>query len=179
MAIQLLKLETRGPITRRGRLSKVVKKKPTKRSTPNTAFNAEHVLSLQLQAVVGRARMSRPQVVKQMWVYIKEHGLQNPNDKRRVKCDEKLQALFKKLEVDMFEMNKLLGNHLYKDEDLVATHTLKEPKPLVSGLSLPSSRQNEHKPARNKRKIKTEDIVRPEDDDLESEMSEISDFGED
>lgn len=162
MAIQLLK-EMLGPVTRRGGPSKVVKKKTTRKTTPNTAFNAEHVLSLQLQAVVGGARMSRPQVVKQMWVYIKEHGLQDPNDKRKVKCDEKLQALFKKLVVGMFEMNKLLGNHLYKDEDLVDGESVR----------LPSKRPNGTKPEKPTKKIKTEDLVKSEDDELESEVSDV------
>ncbi|SGZ49574.1 CIC11C00000002788 [Sungouiella intermedia] len=164
MAIRLLKSDTVGPITRRGGPTKVVKKKTTRKATPNTAFNAEHILSLQLQAVVGGARMSRPQVVKQIWVYIKEHGLQDPKDKRKVKCDEKLQAVFKKLVVGMFEMNKLLGNHLYKDEDLVDGE-IKTKKVEVS-LSLPDIVK------RNGTKVKTEDIVKPEDDEL-SEMSDV------
>lgn len=164
MAIRLLKSDTMGPITRRGGPSKVVKKKTSKRTTPNTAFNAEHILSQQLQAVVGQARMSRPQVVKQIWVYIKEHGLQDPNDKRKVKCDDKLQALFKKQVVGMFEMNKLLSNHLYKDEELVdeekggAKEVVKSESPVVK--------------ERRNGKVKTEDVVKPEDDEL-SEMSDV------
>ncbi|QFZ26350.1 hypothetical protein EJF18_20251 [Clavispora lusitaniae] len=67
MAIQLSKSDLRGPVTRRKTpaktASKVVKKKVKR--TPNTAFNAEHTLSPQLQSVLGGSRMSRPQVVKQ------------------------------------------------------------------------------------------------------------------
>lgn len=123
MAIQLLKSELRGPVTRQKGTTrtpnKVVKRKTKRLGPANSAFNAEHVLSSQLQLVVGSGRMSRPQVVKQLWVYIKAHELQDPNDKRKVKCDEKLQAVFKKPVVGMFEMNKLLGNHLYKDDEVV------------------------------------------------------------
>lgn len=169
MAIRLLK-EMSGRVTRRGGTSKVVKKKSTRKGTPNTAFNAEHSLSLQLEAVVGGSRMSRPQVVKQMWVYIKEHGLQDPNDKRKVKCDDKLKALFKKLVVGMFEMNKLLGDHLYKDEHLVDKTTPKaEPQTPSSSSSLPT-KDNTKK--RNS-KIKTEDLVKPEDDELDFDISDV------
>lgn len=123
MAIQLLKSELRGPVTRQKGTTrtthKVAKRKTKRLGAPNTAFNAEHALSAQLQLVVGGDRMSRPQVVKQLWVYIKAHELQDPTDKRKVKCDDKLQAVFKKPVVGMFEMNKLLGNHLYKDEEVV------------------------------------------------------------
>lgn len=122
MALQLQRSEANAPKTRRGATAKVTKRKTTKTGTPraaNSPFNAEHVVSPQLQAIVGSSRMSRPQVVKQMWIYIKAHELQDPSDKRKVVCDAKLQQLFKKSTVGMFEMNKLLTKHLYKEEDVV------------------------------------------------------------
>lgn len=61
--------------------------------------------------------MSRPQVVKKLWEHIKANDLQDPSDKRQIVCDEKLQATFKVARVDMFQMNKLLGNHLYPIEE--------------------------------------------------------------
>lgn len=119
MALRL-QLELLGPATRRARVAKPARKRKTGTGrTPNTAFNAQHALSSQLLAVVGGTHMSRPQVVKQLWAYIREHGLQNANDKRKILCDEKLQAVFGKKTVGMFEMNKLLGKHLFKDEELV------------------------------------------------------------
>lgn len=140
MAIQLLKSDVRRPVTRqKGTVrtpNKVVKRKAKRVGTPNTAFNAEHVLSPQLQLVVGGDRMSRPQVVKQLWVYIKAHDLQDSTDKRKVKCDEKLQAVFKKPVVGMFEMNKLLGNHLYKDDEIVNGVKVDKAKEEVQSLSL-------------------------------------------
>ncbi len=58
-------------------------------------------------------QLSRPQVVKQLWNYIKANELQDPNDKRQILCDEKLHAVFKQDKINMFSMNKLLGSHLY------------------------------------------------------------------
>lgn len=121
LAQRLLRFENNRPLTRRGGSSKVVKKKVTKRTgkTPNTAFNKELVLSPQLQEVVKSERLSRPQVVKQMWAYIKENNLQDQLDKRKIHCDEKLKNVFKKLLVGMFEMNKILGDHFIKDDELL------------------------------------------------------------
>lgn len=177
MAIRLLKSGLLGPVTRGGGASKVVKKK-TRKSTPNSAFNAEHALSPQLQAVVGGAKMSRPQVVKQIWAYIKLNGLQDPNDKRKLRCDAKLQALFKKLVVGMFEMNKLLGKHLYKDEDLVDENSVGNNVEEDHAKSLASNGLNNALESRvdvsrsgKGKKIKTEDMVKPEDD--ESDMSDV------
>ena len=61
--------------------------------------------------------LSRPQVVKQLWNYIKGNELQDPNDKRQILCDEKLHAVFKQDKINMFSMNKLLGSHLYPIDD--------------------------------------------------------------
>jgi upstream activation factor subunit UAF30 len=51
-------------------------------------------------------------VVKQLWVYIKEHELQNPKDKRKIVLDDALGRLFKP-PLNMFNMNKQLSRHVY------------------------------------------------------------------
>jgi len=60
---------------------------------------------------------SRPQVVKKIWEYIKARDLQDPADKRHIRCDEKMQSVFKQETVHMFTMNKILGKHLYDIEE--------------------------------------------------------------
>lgn len=70
-------------------------------------------LSAELEAVVGKGPMPRGEVVKQIWVYIKKHDLQNPKNKRNILADDKLKPLFGgKSEVTMFEMTKLVSAHL-------------------------------------------------------------------
>ena len=54
-------------------------------------------------------KMSRPQVVKQIWVHIKKYNLQNPSDKREILCDDKMKAVFGVDKINMFKMNKTLG----------------------------------------------------------------------
>ena len=57
--------------------------------------------------------LPRPEVVSKVWEYIKTHKLQNPQNKREIMADEKLQAVFGgKNKVSMFEMNKHLAQHL-------------------------------------------------------------------
>jgi upstream activation factor subunit UAF30 len=58
-------------------------------------------------------QLSRPQVVKKLWEHIKANDLQDPSDKRQIRCDEALHAVFGQSKVNMFSMNKLIGNHLY------------------------------------------------------------------
>ncbi len=68
--------------------------------------------SPQLAAVVGTNQLPRGQVVSKMWDYIKKNNLQNPQNKREILADDKLQAVFGKKKVTMFEMNKHLAQHL-------------------------------------------------------------------
>jgi upstream activation factor subunit UAF30 len=66
-----------------------------------------------LAAVVGSDPLPRPEVVSKVWEYIKKHKLQNPQNKREIMADEKLQAVFGgRNKVSMFEMNKYLAQHL-------------------------------------------------------------------
>lgn len=69
-------------------------------------------LSAELEAVVGRGPMPRSGVVKQLWVYIKKHNLQNPKNMRNIFADDKLMPIFGKKEVTMFEMTKLVSPHI-------------------------------------------------------------------
>ncbi|KAI2613478.1 SWIB-domain-containing protein [Hypoxylon fragiforme] len=76
-------------------------------------FQKPFNLSYPLAELCGEAQLSRPQVVKKLWEHIKGNQLQDPNDGRQIRCDERMQAVFKQARVDMFQMNKLVGNHLY------------------------------------------------------------------
>jgi upstream activation factor subunit UAF30 len=68
--------------------------------------------SPELAAVIGPDPVPRPEVVSKVWDYIKKHDLQNPQNKREIIADEKLQPVFGKDRVTMFEMNKHLSRHL-------------------------------------------------------------------
>ncbi|KZV80647.1 SWIB-domain-containing protein [Exidia glandulosa HHB12029] len=75
-------------------------------------FQKPLILSPPLASVLAVEHLSRPQVVKKLWEYIRENNLQNPNNKRQILCDPNLRAVFKQDRVDMFTMNKLLKDHL-------------------------------------------------------------------
>src|SRR3954463_3424089 len=68
--------------------------------------------SKELTAVVGSEPLPRAEVVSKVWDYIKKHKLQDPQNKHEIMADEKLQAVFGKNRVSMFEMNKHLAQHL-------------------------------------------------------------------
>lgn len=70
-------------------------------------------LSDDLSAVVGKGPMPRTEVTKKLWAYIKSHKCQDTKNKRNINPDEKLAKVFKtKKSVNMFEMTKLVSDHL-------------------------------------------------------------------
>jgi len=85
----------------------------------NTAFlkmaQAPFRPSPQLAEILGSpAPISRPQVEKKDWAYIKKHKLQDPSKRREIVADEKLKKVFGKARLDMFQMTKAISKHLSK-----------------------------------------------------------------
>ena len=69
-------------------------------------------LSADLAAVVGRGPMPRTEVTKKLWDYIKKNKCQDTKNKKMINPDEKLGKVLGKKAVNMFEMTKLVSNHL-------------------------------------------------------------------
>ncbi|OMO74187.1 hypothetical protein CCACVL1_16923 [Corchorus capsularis] len=65
----------------------------------------------------GENALSRADVVKRMWEYIKQNDLQDPSDKRRIICDDKLKELFEVDSFTGFTISKLLTTHFIKMEE--------------------------------------------------------------
>lgn len=79
----------------------------------NAAFMKPMNISADLAVVVGAGPMPRSEVVKKLWVYIKEKGLQDSVNKRNINADDALKKIFGgKSQVSMFEMTKLVSAHL-------------------------------------------------------------------
>ena len=80
---------------------------------PNAAFMKPMNPSAVLGAVIGMMPMPRTEVTKKIWDYIKKNKLQDAINKRMINADEKLKAVFGgKPKVSMFEMTKMVSNHL-------------------------------------------------------------------
>ncbi|WP_313077003.1 SWIB/MDM2 domain-containing protein [Melaminivora sp.] len=83
-----------------------------KKRTPNAAFMKPLTLSPALAAVVGSEPLPRTEIISKLWVYIKEHKLQDEKNKRMINADAKLKEVFGKAQVSMFEMAGLIGKHV-------------------------------------------------------------------
>ena len=78
----------------------------------NNALQKPVNLTGDLESVVGKGPMTRAQVTSKVWDYIKKNGLQDQAKKTMINADAKLKEIFKKAQVSMFEMTKLISAHL-------------------------------------------------------------------
>ncbi len=70
-------------------------------------------LSSELQAVCGGAKkLTRPQIVKKLWAYIKSHKCQDSKNKRMIVPDKKLAAVIGSRPVDMLKLAGCLSKHI-------------------------------------------------------------------
>lgn len=91
------------------------KAKPAKKSTGKRKSGLSQLsysLSPELQAIVGAAKMTRPQVVQKLWVYIKAHKCQDTKNRRLIVPDAKLSKVLGSKPVDMLKIAGLLSKHI-------------------------------------------------------------------
>ena len=66
-----------------------------------------------LGAVIGTDPLPRTEVTKRIWDCIREHNLQDPDNRQMIRADDKLRKVFDgKDKVSMFEMTRLVNNHM-------------------------------------------------------------------
>jgi len=102
---------TKTPVASKTPAKKAAAKKATARK-PNAAFMKAMTPSPALAAVIGAMAVPRTEVTSKLWEYIKKNKLQDESAKRFINADAKLKEVFGKARVDMFEMTRLVQNHL-------------------------------------------------------------------
>jgi len=88
------------------------RKTKTKRKSGLSQLN--YTVSDELHEIIGVKKSTRPQVVKQLWVYIKKHKLQDAKNRRLINPDKKLSEVLGKKPIDMLKMAGCLSKHLKK-----------------------------------------------------------------
>jgi len=92
------------------------KKSGAKKSArkPNAAFMAPLQPDNQLAEVIGNKPMPRTEIVKKVWDYIKKNNLQDKKNRRMINADAKTKPLFGKDQISMFDLAKIVNNHVKK-----------------------------------------------------------------
>jgi SWIB-domain-containing proteins implicated in chromatin remodeling len=88
------------------------KTKKTSKRKPNPAFMKPVQPDDKLAAVVGSQPLSRPELTKKLWAYIKRRGLQDKKKRIMINADDALRPVFQWQEP---------GEHV-RDDKLVSKH---------------------------------------------------------
>jgi DNA topoisomerase-3 len=91
---------------------KVAKPKKARKSSGLTTMT--YSVSSELAAVVGSGKLTRPQIVKKLWAYIKSHKCQDAKKRRMINPDAKLSAVLGKKPIDMLKIAGALSKHIKK-----------------------------------------------------------------
>lgn len=73
-----------------------------------------YAVSPALEAIVGSKKLTRPQIVKGLWTYIKAKKCQDAQNRRMIVPDAKLAEVLGKKPVDMLKLAGLLNKHILK-----------------------------------------------------------------
>ena len=79
---------------------------------PGGGLTAPKKLSPELADLVGKKEASRAELMKLLWAYIKEHNLQDPENKQYFVPDKKMAKVFGEDKMRGFAMSKHIGPHL-------------------------------------------------------------------
>ena len=109
--VKKTKSKKKSATTKKKGKAKTAKKESKPRNMPALTLSPE------LSHLLGKEELPRTQVVKELWVYIKAHNLQDETNKRIINPDEKLAKVFGSNDpIDMFKMTAKVSQHMKKKE---------------------------------------------------------------
>merc|ERR1711964_19176 len=85
------------------------KRSAAKQKSKGIGLFATKSLSADLAAITGRNKMSRPDMTKALWAYIKKNKL---NKGRIIRPDQKLKKVLPANSLSMFKMPGMLNKHI-------------------------------------------------------------------
>ncbi len=84
----------------------------TSKKAVNPALMKPVQPSSELAEIVGSRPLPRSEITKKVWDHIKKNNLQNPDNKREILADDKLERVFGAKKLSMFEMTKAINRHV-------------------------------------------------------------------
>ncbi len=99
-------------------IKKAVKKAAPKKTAKKGARKASGLtkmtynVSAELEAVVGSKSLTRPEIVKKLWAYIKSHKCQDAVNRRMINPDAKLSKVIGNKPVDMLKLAGHISKHI-------------------------------------------------------------------
>merc|ERR1712156_1312041 len=85
---------------------------PAKPEAKKSGITKPMKLSADLAAIVGQKQASRAECIKQLWAYLKNNNLQDPENKQYFTPDKKMAKIFGTDRIRAFGMAKHISAHL-------------------------------------------------------------------
>jgi len=85
---------------------------------------AKYKLESRLARLLGIHTESRPNIINALWQYIKQHKLQDPNEREFINCDAFLAPIFDTKRLKFAELPARLHNLLQPPDPIVINHTI-------------------------------------------------------
>ena len=105
------KAKKKKSVARKSVARKAVKKKTgKKRKSGLTQMIC--TVSDELQDIVKSKKLTRPEIVKKLWVYIKAHKCQDTKNKRLINPDAKLAKVLGSRPIDMLKLAGCISKHI-------------------------------------------------------------------
>ena len=95
-------------------VKKVAPKKTAKKGTRKASglTKMTYNVSAELEAIVGSKSLTRPEIVKKLWAYIKSHKCQDAVNRRMINPDAKLSKVIGNKPVDMLKLAGHISKHI-------------------------------------------------------------------
>jgi upstream activation factor subunit UAF30 len=95
-------------------VKKVAAKKTAKKGTRKASglTKMTYNVSAELEAIVGSKSLTRPEIVKKLWAYIKSHKCQDAVNRRMINPDAKLSKVIGNKPVDMLKLAGHISKHI-------------------------------------------------------------------
>merc|ERR1712224_1005427 len=108
---KLIKVKKERALKQNGRPRKKQRITAKRRRASREAMAKEVVLSQELGELLGAEALSRPETVRRLWAYCRDNGMLNPDNKREIRFDTKLEAMMGQKTSSMPGLISLLMPH--------------------------------------------------------------------
>lgn len=81
-------------------------------ANPKSGLNKPCDLSEDMADFMGKDSASRAEITKKIWVHVKKHKLQDPDDKRTIIPDDTLEPILGKRPITMFKIGSKISEHI-------------------------------------------------------------------
>lgn len=98
-----------------------------RRKASREVMNREIALSEELGELLGADSLSRPEAVKQLWAYCRDNGMLNPENRREIIFDAKLEQMMGQKTASMMGLQGILTGHFDYTRPVVKLEAKQEP----------------------------------------------------